>query len=245
MKIGFQSSAYNGLSLFEELKFARDNHVDFFDIFFDGYLPHDISEEEYHLITEFKNDGFDFTVHLPINIDKCSESELKELSDFVQRVGPVTSTVHFNKLKWDLLEKLILLFGKNTKLCIENTIPDLNPFYNSDYLSFMNEVCKKFDVYSTFDTGHCNVNITAKNQKDCGKIALYAKALLDSGVKILTVHNHDNLGDKDSHGFVGSGVINFDDFYSVLKNANQNPMLVIEHWNDNQKSLKNIHNLLT
>lgn len=243
MKIGFQSSAYNNLTLLEELKFAWQNKADFFDVFFDGFMPDDVSPEEYDFINQLKCEGFDFTVHLPIEIHKCTEEQLNELSIFVEKIKPVTATVHFDKLNWAFLEKLLSLFGKNTKLCIENTIPDNNPFLNCDYFSFMAETCKKYEVFSTFDTGHCNVNLTAQNNSSSGSIEVFAAGLLQNGVQIATVHNHDNFGDKDSHLAVGDGIIDFSNFYKTLKTANQQPMLVIEHWNNNTKSLENLKKL--
>lgn len=242
MDIGFQSSRYDGLSLFQELKFACENNVDFFDVFFDGFMPFDISEEEVLLIKKMKKEGFNFTVHLPIGIDKCSECDLLSLSEFVAELKPVTATVHFDKLSWEFLEKLIALFSKNTKFCIENTIPDNNPNYNSCYFDFMKKASEKYDIYSTFDTGHCNVNMTSENKTYSGNIADYAESLLKNGIKIATVHNHDNDGTKDAHNFIGSGNINFEDFYDVLKKYNQNPMLVIEHWTDNIKTLESLRN---
>lgn len=237
MKIGFQSSAYNDLSLLQELIFANEHNVDFFDIFFDGSMPCNITDKEFALIQKMRGRGFDFTVHLPINIDRCSESELLDLSDFIKNIKPVTATVHFDKLDYNLLEKLALYFSNDTRLCIENTIPDYNPFMDCNYLEFMIKACKQYPVSATFDTGHCNVNLTGHNKSDSGKICILAKQLIQNGIQILTVHNHDNHGIKDEHGYIGSGNINFENFYTELKNADQSPMLVIEHWTDNLKSL--------
>ena len=39
MKIGFQTSKYNGLTLKEELNFAIKQNVDFFDIFLTNGCP--------------------------------------------------------------------------------------------------------------------------------------------------------------------------------------------------------------
>lgn len=244
MKIGLQSSRYDDLSLFQELTFAKINKADFFDIFFDGFMPSDITPEEFALIKEMKKEGFTFTVHLPIAVDECSEKDLLSLADFAAVINPETVTVHFDKLTWNLLEKLISLFSAETKLCIENTIPDNNSHYNLCYLEFMKKAVEKYYVFSTFDTGHCNVNQTTLYKSSSGNIALFAEMLLKNGIKIATVHNHDNAGASDAHGYIGSGNINFNSFYKLLSEHNQTPMLVIEHWNNNIKSLENLKKIL-
>lgn len=244
MKIGFQTSAYNGLTLLQELTFAKEHGADFFDVFFDGFMPWDITDEEFALIKSMSADGFGFSVHLPINIDKCSAAELAELAGFVKIVKPVTTTVHFDKLNWNLLEKLVAGFSSCTRLCIENTIPDQNPALSCDYFSFMVQACKNYPVAATFDTGHCNVNLFARGKSSRGNIAGFAQKLIENGVLIATVHNHDNFGTKDEHKYIGAGNINFEGFYKVLKNAGQTPLLVIEHWGDNEKSFNALKNLV-
>ena len=54
MKIGFQSSKYNELTLEEELNLTSKENADFFDIFFDEWFPLDISPKESKMISDFQ-----------------------------------------------------------------------------------------------------------------------------------------------------------------------------------------------
>ena len=83
MKIGFQSSKYNELTLEDELNFTIKENADFFDIFFDEWFPFDISAKEFKKISDFQRKGFSFTVHLPISTPNLPIEKINCLLDFI------------------------------------------------------------------------------------------------------------------------------------------------------------------
>lgn len=232
MKIGFQTSKYNGLTLEEELNFAICQNVDFFDIFFDEWLPNQITAAEYQLINKLKTEKFPFTVHLPISTPKLSANDLNSLINFVQELKPSTTTVHFDKLTLDLLKYIRDNTKDSTIICIENTIPDMNGIYNEKYLDFMKKAAKIAPVQATFDTGHCHANHYDLIQT--------VNELCDNEINIATVHAHDNDGTRDAHDTIGNGTIDFRSFFKCLTERKQNPLIVIEHWTDNITSFKRL-----
>ena len=66
MKIACQTSKYNGLNLCEELSFALRNNFLFFDIFFDDFLPSDLTKKEKNMIQKAKEKGIRFSLHFPL-----------------------------------------------------------------------------------------------------------------------------------------------------------------------------------
>lgn len=237
MKIGFQTSKYDNLTLKEELEFAIKQNVDFFDIFFDEWLPNEITTNEHKLINKLKNDNFPFTVHLPISTPKLSENDLSLLLEFIKELRPVTATVHFDKLTFELLEHISNKIKDFTTISIENTIPDNHSVYQENYLAFMKKAVKIAPIQATFDTGHCHANHYSLIQT--------VNELCDNGINIATVHAHDNDGTRDAHDTIGNGNIDFASFFKLLKEKKQNPMIVIEHWTDNITSLERLRNLVS
>lgn len=232
MKIGFQTSKYNGLTLEDELNFAINENADFFDIFFDEWLPCQITQSELRLINKLKTKNFPFTVHLPISTPKLPENDLHSLIHFVNELKPATTTIHFDKLTFDLLKYISDNTKGSTIICVENTIPDMNGIYNKKYFGFMKDAVKIAPVQATFDTGHCHANHY--------DLIRTVDELCDNGINIATVHAHDNDGTRDAHGAIGSGTIDFSSFFKQLNEKKQNPFVVIEHWTNNLTSFKRL-----
>lgn len=236
MKIGFQSSKYNELTLEEELNLTSKENADFFDIFFDEWFPLDISPKEYKKISDLQQKGFSFTVHLPISTPNLPIEKINCLLDFVCDINPLTTTIHFDNLTFPFMEYLAKKTENHTILSIENTIPDKNAKTGEKYVDFMTKVAKIAPVQATFDTGHCYVNKA--------DLIETVSALCEGQIQISTVHAHDNFGTKDSHSPIGEGSIDFPTFFQFLKIQKQNPLIVIEHWNKNLLSLKRIKSIL-
>lgn len=237
MRIGFQTSKYNCLTLEEELNFAVNQNADFFDIFFDEWLPYQITAAEHQIINKLKMKNFLFTVHLPISTPKLSAADLNSLINFVQELKPLTTTVHFDKLTFELLKYIADNTKNSTIISIENTIPDMHSIYNEKYLDFMKEAAKIAPIQATFDTGHCHANHY--------DLIRTVDELCDNGINIATIHAHDNDGTRDAHDTVGNGTIDFQAFFKHLTKRKQNPVIVIEHWTDNTISFKRLKEIIS
>lgn len=237
MKIGFQTSKYNGLTLEKELDFAINQNVDFFDIFFDEWLPNQITTAEHQIINKLKMKNFPFTVHLPINTPKLSADDLNSLVNFLQELKPLTTTIHFDKLTFELLKYISDNTAQSTIISIENTIPDKHSIYNEKYVNFMKEAAKIAPIQATFDIGHCYANHYDLIQT--------IDELCHNGINIATVHAHDNDGTRDAHDTIGNGTIDFQSFFKHLTNKKQNPLIVIEHWTDNITSFERLKKIIS
>ncbi|MCR5387501.1 MAG: hypothetical protein K6E69_10315 [Treponema sp.] len=232
IKFGFQSSKYNSMTLEQELDFASNNKIDFFDVFFDGFTPNDIKTVEL---------PDEYTFHLPIGFAELTSESQKEYFDYINEKKPVNITIHFCELTYETLE-YICTQVPDTKVCIENTTPDVHKTYNINYIEFMKKAKeladeKGFKIYSTFDTGHAKIN---------GFDAVeYAKKIFDLGIDIITLHLHDNDGKNDSHWAAGSvyNGINFGDVLDLFKKLKYDVNAVIEHWNNNYNALEYLQNL--
>lgn len=232
VKFGFQSSKYNNLTLEQEIAFSDNNKIDFFDVFFDGYTPEDVKNVQ---LPE------NVTFHLPIGFASMSKEKQDSFFDYINLHKPISVTIHFCELSFDILE-FICKNIPDTKVCVENTIPDKSNQYPESYLEFLKEAKKKADengykFYATFDTGHAKIN-----GFECVE---YAKKVLDTGVDVLTLHLHDNDGKSDSHWAAGSvyNGINFSGVLEVFKNLPYDVNAVIEHWNNNYNALEYLQNL--
>lgn len=236
MKIGFQTSKHNNLSLSEESAYTKGK-ADLFDIFFDDYTVSDISEKDIKEIINLKKSGISVTTHLPIaDYFEISDSYIQYI-DFINRISPKTATIHFDRLSYEVIEYFISRIKSDTLLSIENTIPDYNKKYGTDYYSFMKEVSQKFNISATIDVGHAMVNKTEP---------LYLLEELNRlNIKISTVHLHDNDGIKDTHLPPGKGIIKFKDFFNSLKKLNIEPLMIIEHWNDNAEALNYYRSMIS
>jgi len=232
IKLGFQSSKYDNLNLEEEIQFSHSSDIDFFDVFFDGFVPEDVSNVELTSI---------FTVHAPYGFGKLSKELQQQYFDFVNQKNAAVFTLNFIDLTLEGLE-YILRNIKKAAVCIENNIPDCNEFSNESYIDFIVKAKamadeKGYKIYSAFDTGHAKIN---------GQEALETvKLILSKGIDIAVVHLHDNDGKEDQHRPAGSiyNGINFPDLISFLEKLKYDVYGVIEHWNNNYNALEYLRNL--
>ncbi|MCR5614036.1 sugar phosphate isomerase/epimerase family protein [Treponema sp.] len=232
VKFGFQSSKYNNLNLEQELQFADINKIDFFDVFFDGFKPEDVKSVE---LPE------NFTVHLPIGFAKYDKELQQQFFDYINERKPKTVTIHFCELTYESLEAICTSIP-GVRVCVENTFPDVNEFYNNTYKEFMmaaNEYAAQrgFRFSATFDTGHAKLNGQDPVE--------FLSQLIESEIDVFTVHLHDNDGKEDSHRPAGSvyNGINFAQLLEILKNLKHDVFAVIEHWNNNYNALEYLQNL--
>ncbi|HOV13976.1 MAG TPA: TIM barrel protein, partial [Spirochaetota bacterium] len=207
-----------------------------FDLFFDEFLPSDLTDTEIEKIFYLKKNGFLFTLHYPIYDYSVKNSFIEELVDFSNKLEPLTVTIHFNKLTEDVLEFMLINLKKTIKLSIENVVDNINKYYDTDYLEFMKKNKKIYNIYSTFDIGHSFIN-----NED---IITQFEKLNKPGVEISTMHIHNNDGVNDSHLSLDKGVINYKEIIAYIKEKKLNPIFVIEHWNDNLITLRILRELL-
>lgn len=232
IKLGFQSSKYDNLNLEEEIQFSQSSDIDFFDVFFDGFVPADVRNVELPSIV---------TVHAPYEFGKLAREFQQPYIDFVNERNASVFTVNFVDLTAETIEYLCKSI-KNAIICIENNIPDCNEFSNETYIEFMKKAKsladeKGYKIYSAFDTGHAKVN---------GQEALAtAKLIASSGIEIRSVHLHDNDGVNDQHRPAGSiyNGINFGELLNYLGTFKHDVYGVIEHWNNNYNALEYLRNL--
>jgi sugar phosphate isomerase/epimerase len=229
LKIGFQSSRYNNLTLLEELNFTIENNLKIFDIFFDGFLPKDISAKELRKILNLVSEDFVFTVHFPIFDYSKYPKFLDGLIDFCISIKIKIATIHFDRLSFKILEKILKKIDNKFKISIENTIPDKNFIYNLNYIDFMKKINYN-SVYSTFDVGHAN--ITQNN------LIEYLNIFKTDNIS--SFHIHDNSGNKDNHLNIGAGNIDFPSILSIIKEKFYDSILIIEHWDNNRLTFKEL-----
>ena len=234
MKIAFQTSKYNNTSLIEEVKTAKKNRLDYFDIFFDTWSPEDLTDCEKKYITTCKKEGMIFSIHLPIIDYSKVDENFKSYIEFINEIIPYSVTIHFNTLSYSTIEYFLASINSKVFFSIENTIPDKNFLYESDYLTFMKEVSSKYNVYSTFDIGHCVVNKYDLIQ--------YFNSIIDSDIRISTFHIHDNDGIQDMHKALGEGTISYKKLFNEYKKTNLDSLFIIEHWTNNCMSLQALRN---
>lgn len=232
MKFGFQSSKYDNLNLEEELQFADNNKVDFFDVFFDDYVPIDIKNVQLPQV---------YTVHLPLGFAKLAKEYQKPYFDFINKNHPETVTIHFTELTLDSLEYICSQIKKGI-VCIENNIPDRNEFSGESYIDFMVKAKafameKGIKIAATYDCGHAKISGYDPVE--------YAEEILAKGIDVYTVHLHDNDGHEDQHRPAGSlyNGINFGELVNVFNKLKHEVYGVIEHWNNNYNALEYLRNL--
>ena len=233
--IAFQSSRYNGLSLLDELEFTVKSGLKCFDLFFDGFLPSDLTEKEIERVFKLKKEEFFFTLHFPIRHYKEVDSDLEELISFTNKLLPLTVTIHFDKITESVIDYIFGKIDKRVKISFENMTVDINKYSNLDYLNFTKMVKKRYNTYSTFDIGHSFIN-----NKDTTS---YLKKILNI-VEISTIHIHNNDGIEDSHLSLDKGIIDYTKIVNFIKEQKLDPVFVIEHWDNNLKSYEILKKLL-
>lgn len=235
LNASLQTSLYSGLTFSEELDFFEKNNIKHVDIFFDQSLPSDLSSTDIEKLLWHKAQGMQFTVHAPIDNYSADNAFYSQLIDFCQLVNAYSLTIHFDQLSESCIRYFVDNLG-NTKLAIENTIPDKSQLTGEDYLTSMAEFVKKFNVYATLDFGHAFVN---------GHDPLaYMKQLEKNRVPISTFHCHNNEGTKDSHNKLEGGYIDFEIVTQYIKQNYTTAVMIIERWEDDLASFNYLRNLI-
>jgi len=215
--IGFQTVKYRKIE--EILKYAIEKELSAFEIFFDGFLPRDISHSFIEILNNYRcSNKLFFTVHAPIiQIDETHWIDImKETLVFSKNVNAKYLTIHAEAREELFLSKLHPLLElclekyKRMKLCLENT-----PYISCEK---MNKILDKLKIFPnvgiTFDIGHAqlayiNQSISIKNA------FLFLKELEGS---IFECHLHNNDGISDSHLSITNraGVINIKEILREL-----------------------------
>lgn len=99
------------------------------------------------------------------------------------------------------------------RVAVENVFDE-----DPEALSLLIEKIADPDFGFCFDAGHFNLFSTVPMERWFGAL----------GRHLLEVHLHDNDGTADSHWAVGEGKIDFDQFFSLLKEQSPAPVFTIE-----------------
>lgn len=230
--IAFQSSKYNGLSLTEEINFTLKNNLKHFDIFFDRFIPNDLTLAEFLFIQRIAK-KINFSIHAPIVNYKTFNDTLNDVIVFCNKIKPYSLTIHFNYLTNQTISEILKKLNSYTKLSIENTIPNLNQIYSIDYEQFIEEYLNNKNIYLTFDIGHYFIT---NNNPNC-----FIQKYIN---KISTIHIHNNDGIHDTHSVLNNGKIKYISLLKKLKQLNYSGLFIIEHWNDNLVSANIIKQII-
>ncbi len=232
INFGFQSSKYNNLNLEQELQFSKNNKVDFFDIYFDNYIPSDITNVKLFDVC---------TVMLPFDFFNLPQDKQQPFYDFINSKQPRIVTVQFSQLTFEMLEHINSKIS-GTKICIENSFPDCNEFSGDDYINFFLKAKdfatkKKFSIYAAFDSS--NAKLSGYNPVE------YLKRLINLEIDVISVHFNDNDGHHNKHLPAGSILngIDFKGILEVLKSTSNEIYGIIEHWDNNDNALEYLRNL--
>lgn len=229
VKIGFQTSKYNELSIIQELDYSNKYRLKNFEIFLDDSLPSNFSKHELETIIKYKKRGLEFSVHSPIYNYIKREDYIDEIIKFCIDIKAEYLTVHFNLLSYEIIEYLIKNL-KKTDLSIENVIPDKHSLYNINYIDFMSICSEKYKVYSTLDIGHSIINGYDPIE--------YCELLSKKNIKTMSVHLHNNDTISDTHQSLERGAIDYQAVVPYLFKNVKPEYYVIEHWSGNERSLK-------
>ncbi|MBP7553699.1 MAG: sugar phosphate isomerase/epimerase [Spirochaetes bacterium] len=229
VKIGFQTSKYNELSIIQELDYSNKYRLKNFEIFLDNSLPSNFSKHELETIIKYKKRGLEYSVHSPIYSYIKKEDYIDEVIKFCIDIKAAYLTVHFNQLSYEIIEYLIKNL-KKTDLSIENVIPDGHSLYDINYIDFMKICSEKYKVYSTLDIGHCVINGYDPIE--------YSELLSQNDIKVLSVHLHNNDKISDTHQSLEKGLIDYQSVIPHLIKKVRSDYYVIEHWSGNERSLK-------
>ncbi|MEJ2100077.1 MAG: sugar phosphate isomerase/epimerase [Desulfobacterales bacterium] len=110
-------------------------------------------------------------------------------------------------------------------VCLDNMFPKCRAFVEPGDFE---DILHRFpDLRLTLDTGHANIG---------GRRAL--DFIEKFGSRIGHLHISDNLGQRDDHLAVGSGVIDFSKIIGALKQCGYNDTATLEIFSDDRRDLK-------
>ena len=209
------------------------------------------NEEIENLKNSLKNQRI--TSHLPFyglnlacpdkNIENYSIDTIKNAILLALKIGIKSGISHTTcsplmpkkaKMKW--FDKF---FENKTKL---ETFAQNNDFsiiwentYEPDFSLFNEMVLQNKNTKFCLDVGHLN----------CFSQYSHNDFFEKFHNNLVHIHIHDNLGNEDSHGFLGSGNIDFNNIFSLLKDSNVSNIVFELSREDFLKSEEKIYQLLT
>ncbi|MCD6456427.1 MAG: sugar phosphate isomerase/epimerase [Methanophagales archaeon] len=181
---------------------------------------------------------------------RCMEfsAEFMPLSLYYNlHLHPKVSTYKLDDVRGEIKQKGLGRWLEITKMASEFGIPvsvenDLVPFEWSDLIfEALSLSLSASDVCLTFDIGHAIMAEVTQpksgiKMKD-GNYLDYLKRWIDKcGDKIRVVHLHDcSLTEKQDHLSIGSGELDFDAVFKVLKGINCKYMVIETFWRNKEK----------
>lgn len=210
IRIGNQT-AYSASSVMEPFEFALAQGFSAFEFFPDrghsgvgGWAETDLSDSQRRSIRRMATEhDVELAVHAPLSfvpVERPQDVRLYSTIQFAHDIGATLVNLHLDVGQGadgfvDALATTLRLTSEaNLKLSIENTVwtgPD-------DFNAFFDALDEREDLPTAhvgmcFDLGHANLFGATQNN--------YWRFLdsLAPGVRIIHLHLHENLGDRDSH----------------------------------------------
>ncbi|MEQ8188141.1 MAG: sugar phosphate isomerase/epimerase family protein [Candidatus Eremiobacterota bacterium] len=224
-RTGLQNCKHNNLLLEEEIIFSINHDFKVFEILFDGFWPWDIKRNLREKIKKFsRENNIILQVHAPIERAEPCEEILRETLIFTIETGSNLLTVHPRKQDINIYKNIFSMAKEHGIFIGLENYKESETFHSpSDIINILSHFSDYSNTGLTFDTGHANIY---------GNPVNYLKSLPEQ-IKILNVHLHDNLGEKDNHMTMGEGNINFHSVLRCLEERNYTGNFIIEHWHNN------------
>lgn len=246
IRIGNQT-AHSARSVMEPFEFALANDFTAFEFFPDrgpagvgGWAETDLDAGKRRAIRQRAAEhDVELTVHAPLTfvpVDKPQDARLYSTVEFAHDIGATLINLHLDigrgadQFVEALATTLRLTAEANLKLAIENTVwtgPE-------DFNALFTALEKRRDLPTAhvgmcFDLGHANLYGATQNN--------YWRFLdlLAPTVRIIHLHLHENLGDRDSHLplFTGPSRHNATGIAGMLSRVRQrgfNACAILEQW---------------
>ena len=229
-----------GRGILETLQEAIRLRGQCFEIFFDGFLPLDISSSRRNQIYRIaRNRDLLLTVHAPLLslLEKENADSIAETFTFTTGVRAKVLTIHADPNYKEFSPKLLEFIHQSqleecgVKISIENT-PATSPQLLNQIVEEIRGDFKKIGV--TFDIGHAYLHILEKRtpQKSLQEY------LAQLNGPIYEVHAHANNGQEDTHWSVQKFSERVDMntvFEYLIQKKNFNGPIILEYWRENMK----------
>jgi sugar phosphate isomerase/epimerase len=228
----------------DEVQKIHDLGFDFFELTLDPPCAHytDINRQADELKELLTHLGMPVVCHLPTFVytadlapairQTCLDEMVRSL-ETAARINAKKAVLHpsiISGLGFLVLdsavslahEALDILVKKADRLeitlCFENMYPRYHWFYLPEHFA---PVLEQYpDLMLTLDTGHANMHDPEGN-----RLAQFVETFPD---RIGHVHISDNNGKRDEHLKTGKGIVDFDRFASLLKDAGFNGTMTFE-----------------
>ncbi|MFX1314510.1 MAG: sugar phosphate isomerase/epimerase family protein [Promethearchaeota archaeon] len=240
------------------LKFAEDNDISVVELVLD---PPEIfnSENQYSFIDIINSYSIKKQIHGPFidvnlcshnyDISKASIETYHNTAKICKKVKSKLMTIHpglanflidsireFNKIQLaNAVRTLLELTNRmNITICIENMPKNCQIMTDENNIEEVFLKINRENIYLTYDTSHfytCNGNVKELWEKFYNKVK--------------NVHLVDNFSRKsDTHPPLGTGKVNFDEIFGIIKSYNYRGPLVIELSTTREliQSIEFIHN---